>query len=368
MSRDEQARDNDVMIGDFIARWDDAADGVVMDADTAQALAREFKRMRELIYIPGVFQCAKCSFRLVQSNLNAQDGTVTARDVPGEKCPNDGSPMWRVTYRDDVSYSYDRWEEQVNRAVAAEKALEALRGASGGGVERTEAALHSAMVKASTNVELLDAPTPPDDKMLLRCPFCHGAMQFRKALWPSDGDSDAIIHAVLGGSNCPMGDFGNGTADESIISLWNTRIPDHPAENAKSSGDRAGAENAQVGDVERLARAIHDACGLCHGDDPDPFKPFTWEEAVADEYPVHAEHARTLARAALAVMPALSEVRAALEPFAKIAPMVEHTDKRDGDVVHRQGHQGIYLELTKDDFRRAASIYAALARSGKGEG
>lgn len=35
----------DVLIGEFIARWDDAADGVMMDADTAQALAREFKRL-----------------------------------------------------------------------------------------------------------------------------------------------------------------------------------------------------------------------------------------------------------------------------------------------------------------------------------
>lgn len=41
--------DRDVMIGSFIARWDDAADGVMMDADTAQALAHEFKRMARLI-------------------------------------------------------------------------------------------------------------------------------------------------------------------------------------------------------------------------------------------------------------------------------------------------------------------------------
>jgi hypothetical protein len=25
---------------------------------------------------------------------------VTARDEPGDKCPNDGSPMWRVTWRE----------------------------------------------------------------------------------------------------------------------------------------------------------------------------------------------------------------------------------------------------------------------------
>lgn len=38
----------DVMIGEFIARWEDAADGVHMDADTAEALAREFKRLKSV--------------------------------------------------------------------------------------------------------------------------------------------------------------------------------------------------------------------------------------------------------------------------------------------------------------------------------
>lgn len=36
---------SDVMIGEYIARWEEAADGCLMDADTAEALAREFKRM-----------------------------------------------------------------------------------------------------------------------------------------------------------------------------------------------------------------------------------------------------------------------------------------------------------------------------------
>lgn len=73
------------------------------------------------IYVPGVFRCPKCNFRLIQSNLNAQDGTVTARDAPGDKCPNDGSPMWRVTYRDELAEAYKICEQQVARAVAAEK-------------------------------------------------------------------------------------------------------------------------------------------------------------------------------------------------------------------------------------------------------
>jgi hypothetical protein len=36
---------DDIMIGQFVARWEEAADGVMMDADTAQALARCFKEM-----------------------------------------------------------------------------------------------------------------------------------------------------------------------------------------------------------------------------------------------------------------------------------------------------------------------------------
>lgn len=52
------------------------------------------------IHIPGRWRCAKCGFGLSQMNMNAGDGTVTPRDEAGDKCPNDGSPLWRVTYRE----------------------------------------------------------------------------------------------------------------------------------------------------------------------------------------------------------------------------------------------------------------------------
>ena len=52
------------------------------------------------IHVPGAWRCAKCGFGLIQSNLNATDGTVTARDKPGDTCPNDGAPLWRVTWRE----------------------------------------------------------------------------------------------------------------------------------------------------------------------------------------------------------------------------------------------------------------------------
>lgn len=73
----------------------------------------------DLIFVPGIWRCAKCKFTLVQSNLNAADGSVTARDKPGDKCPNDGSPLWRVSYRDWALENEKAWEELLNRKDAA---------------------------------------------------------------------------------------------------------------------------------------------------------------------------------------------------------------------------------------------------------
>lgn len=52
--------------------------------------------------------------------------------------------------------------------------------------------------------------------------------------------------------------------------------------------------------VEAVARGIHDARGMCHGeDDEDPFRPITWEDVAGEDYPVEAAYARDLARAAI---------------------------------------------------------------------
>lgn len=89
------------------------------------------------VYQPGVFKCAKCGFQLVQSSLNANTGSVTARDAVGEKCPNDGSPMWRVSYQEDNAKAWEWDEAQFDRATKAE--AEAL--AVGERVGALEAAL-----------------------------------------------------------------------------------------------------------------------------------------------------------------------------------------------------------------------------------
>ena len=60
------------------------------------------------VFVPGQWRCAKCGFGLIQANLNARDGTVTARDEPGDKCPNDGAPLWRVTWKERCLESEER--------------------------------------------------------------------------------------------------------------------------------------------------------------------------------------------------------------------------------------------------------------------
>lgn len=99
--------------------------------DDLAVLSRQLLRALELeaqVYVPGHLQCDRCNFRLVSSNLNAMDGSVTARNT-ADICPNDGLPMRRVTYREDLSGAHELWEQQVTRAVAAEAIFSAARGA-----------------------------------------------------------------------------------------------------------------------------------------------------------------------------------------------------------------------------------------------
>jgi len=61
----------------------------------------------------------------------------------------------------------------------------------------------------------------PGSEKLLPCPFCGGAVQFRKALHISDGNVDSVIHAAP--TDCPMVVFEDGSTDESILARWNVR-------------------------------------------------------------------------------------------------------------------------------------------------
>lgn len=117
-------------LGDCVAAWpglQPPSAKVEVRADLVTGAYVEIARLRQLVYVPGLWQCAKCKFQLVQANLNADDGSVTSRDQPGDRCPNCNVPLWRVSERDAGNDMVERCEEWMKRATAAEAELERLR-------------------------------------------------------------------------------------------------------------------------------------------------------------------------------------------------------------------------------------------------
>lgn len=95
--------------------------------DTFEDLLGEMKggveRISKLVYVPGQWRCAKCDFRLTQSNLYAATGTVGPRDEAGDKCPNCNGPLWRVSAMDDRNEAFRTANEMFDKADKAEKSL-----------------------------------------------------------------------------------------------------------------------------------------------------------------------------------------------------------------------------------------------------
>lgn len=98
------------------------------EAPSVEALTAEISRLERQVYVPGLWRCAKCSYQLMQANLNTADGTVTARDKPGERCPNCDTPLWRVTERESGNQLVERLEQEVARSAALAQALEVAKG------------------------------------------------------------------------------------------------------------------------------------------------------------------------------------------------------------------------------------------------
>lgn len=74
------------------------------------------------IHVPGLWRCALCNFVLMQSTLSAVDGTIGSRDEPGERCPNDNAPLWRVTWREHATELATRCESAIKEAASLREA------------------------------------------------------------------------------------------------------------------------------------------------------------------------------------------------------------------------------------------------------
>lgn len=91
----------------------------------ADALAAEVERLEKLVYVPGVWKCAKCGCGLVSTLMHAESGRFAANTEP-QQCPNDCGPMWRRTEREAGNELVDRCDEQAQRASTAEASLAAM--------------------------------------------------------------------------------------------------------------------------------------------------------------------------------------------------------------------------------------------------
>lgn len=94
-----------------------ALDAAIERAEKAEAL----------VYVPGLWKCAKCDFVLVQSTLNARDGTVTPRNEPGDKCPNCASPLWRVSWKAEAADRLETLEKFFDEKAALTVERDTLR-------------------------------------------------------------------------------------------------------------------------------------------------------------------------------------------------------------------------------------------------
>lgn len=77
------------------------------------------------IYAPGEWRCPQCSFCLSKMTLNVKSGDVgvSGHDVfNGEPCPNDGTPMVKVTWRERAGENYGAYVKLVDDVCAAAKA------------------------------------------------------------------------------------------------------------------------------------------------------------------------------------------------------------------------------------------------------
>ncbi len=84
---------------------------------------------------------------------------------------------------------------------------------------------------------------------LIPCPFCGGEVMRRDALWPSEGDRDAVIHAEP--SDCPLRVFEDDTWGGSLYGRWNGGLM-HDREKVAALMMRLGVATGHGDTIDEL--------------------------------------------------------------------------------------------------------------------
>lgn len=78
------------------------------------------------LYVPGMWICSKCSYQLSLNYLYVKSSNVGANLSQAEPCPNDGTPMDRLTWEQHARDAVKTALQLVDRAVTAEAERDAL--------------------------------------------------------------------------------------------------------------------------------------------------------------------------------------------------------------------------------------------------
>lgn len=106
-------------VGDYVLHSDHLAS---READKA-----EIGRLRELVYVPGQWRCAKCNLTITRTVMSAATGQMHADHEPAS-CPNGCGPLWQITERDkrrDAQRSFLDQFDELAKAKARIAELEA---------------------------------------------------------------------------------------------------------------------------------------------------------------------------------------------------------------------------------------------------
>lgn len=93
----------------------------------SESLEQRIPDLYQLAFIPGVFKCPQCGFVLSRTTLNVAQGVVgtTERDRESSECPNDGTFMVHVTYREQLEECNERCFAEIHANAALKARAEA---------------------------------------------------------------------------------------------------------------------------------------------------------------------------------------------------------------------------------------------------
>lgn len=93
-----------------------SAEPLMADEELILSQLKRIPKLEDLVYVPGLWRCARCKCGVTSQILNVARGDVRANNEP-QQCPNGCGPMWRVTERDAGNELADHMNDVRNKTL-----------------------------------------------------------------------------------------------------------------------------------------------------------------------------------------------------------------------------------------------------------